>query len=199
MSFSPLPPGVSRPNVLLLLADDLGVGEVGSFATGNGAPLQTPRLDELGRSGIRFTNAYAGGSTCGPSRASLMTGMHAGHMWRTGSRAAIKNLTASDLLLPSLMSEAGYATAAIGKLAPFQDPAEQGFDFFLGQTTHERCHSYYPRFMQMQNRENGRRWINLTRNWQLPVGDLPAARRMAMSRPNHFSYSNRLFHEAAVG
>ena len=142
-----------RPNIVLILADDLGYGDVGVFGQ---TRIRTPRLDEMAREGIRFTNHYAGSTVCGPSRASLMTGLHTGHSpirgnprWTRSGQPA--DLTADDTTVAEVLQNAGYRTAIIGKWGlaeregESQDamPSRQGFDEFFGYRRHIEAHYHY--------------------------------------------------------
>ncbi|NQU51258.1 MAG: arylsulfatase [Bacteroidetes bacterium] len=110
---------VKKPNILFLLADDLGYGELGSYGQ---EVIQTPVLDNLAKQGMRFTDFYAGTSVCSPSRAVLMTGKHAGHSTIRGNNGIFENdvwkrvpLKKDEITLGEMMKEAGYQTAFIGK------------------------------------------------------------------------------------
>ncbi|MEC8298991.1 MAG: sulfatase-like hydrolase/transferase [Pseudomonadota bacterium] len=134
---SPLP--AAKPNILLITADDLGYGDLGSF----GHPvIQTPNLDELAEDGLKLTNYYAPSALCSPSRAGLITGRHP---YRTGIRSWIPNgsgvfLSRDEITLAETLRGAGYATSHIGKWHLNSDlgsdvepqPLDQGFDYFYG-------------------------------------------------------------------
>ena len=129
----------TRPNILLITADDLGYGDLGSF----GHPvIQTPNLDELAKDGLRLTNYYAPSALCSPSRAGLITGRHP---YRTGIRSWIPHgsgvfLSRDEITLAETLKGAGYATSHIGKWHLNSDlgsevepqPLDQGFDYFFG-------------------------------------------------------------------
>lgn len=106
-----------RPNVVFILADDLGYGDIGAFGQ---TKIRTPRLDQMAREGMRFTDHYAGSPVCGPSRASLMTGLHTGHSpirgnprWTRGGLPV--DLTEADTTVAEVLRDAGYRTAIVGK------------------------------------------------------------------------------------
>jgi arylsulfatase A-like enzyme len=156
---APKVPAETRPNVVLILADDLGYGELGCYGQ---EKIQTPHLDRLAAEGLRFTQAYSGAPVCAPSRCVLLTGKHTGHAEIRGNReqkdAAGKSLegqhplSAAALTLPELFQRAGYATAAFGKWGLGQAgtsgaPNAQGFELFFGVTCQRVAHSYYPRFV----------------------------------------------------
>lgn len=142
-----------RPNIIFILADDLGYGDVGF----NGQEfIRTPRLDRLAEEGIVFTQHYAGSTVCMPSRCCLLTGKHTGHATVRGNprQTAIGkpvNIGPDDVTVAEELSRAGYRTAIIGKwgLAEGGDdqglPTRNGFDFFYGYRNHGDAHHYYPK------------------------------------------------------
>ena len=121
-----------RPNIIFILADDLGYGDLGCYGQ---TKIQTPHLDTLAREGLRFTHAYAGATVCAPSRCSLMTGLHGGHARIRGNKDV--PLLPDDLTVARLLKSAGYHTALIGKWGLGEAgstgvPNRQGFDDFFG-------------------------------------------------------------------
>jgi len=128
-----------RPNVIVFLADDLGVYDVGCWGA---ADLKTPNIDQLASGGARFTNWYAAAPVCAPSRAGLLTG-------RYPIRAGVPNngpaLPATEKTIPAMLKPAGYATGLFGKwhLGSGDDtaPNARGFDRFFG--FHSGCFDYY--------------------------------------------------------
>ncbi len=145
-----------RPNIVLIVADDLGWGEVGCYGQ---QKIPTPNIDRLAADGIRFTQFYAGAPVCAPSRCVLLTGLHLGHAEIRGNRQASKSfpemtegqhpLTAEAKTFPQLLQKSGYATGAMGKwgLGPVGstgDPNSKGFDLFYGYNCQAVAHSYYP-------------------------------------------------------
>lgn len=147
-------PEGSRPNIIWIMADDLGYGDVGF----NGqAKIKTPHLDKMAREGMTLTRHYAGTAVCGPSRAVLMTGLHVGHApirenpaW-TASGTPV-DLGRQDNTIAKELKKAGYVNGMIGKWALDETfttghPLDQGFDYFFGFRTHIEAHSYYPAFM----------------------------------------------------
>ncbi len=142
-----------KPNVIYILADDLGYGEVGY----NGQKMiQTPELDAMAAQGMRFTDHYCGNSVCAPSRCSLMTGLHPGHAYiranSPGYPGGQTPLPAGTETVGRLMQRAGYKTAIIGKwgLGSTWDcghPNKQGFDHFFGYTDQRKAHNYYPEYL----------------------------------------------------
>lgn len=146
-----------RPNIIFILADDLGYGDLGSYGQ---EKVETPSLDRMAREGMRFTQFYAGATVCAPSRSVLLTGLHGGH---TAVRALpyhafppYKNgeppIPANAPSLGTLAKNAGYSTAIIGKwglgaVGSEGDPNKQGFDLAFGYIGHGEAHNYYPKFL----------------------------------------------------
>ena len=142
-----------RPNIIFILADDLGYGDLGSYGQ---QVIQTPRLDQMAAEGIRFTDFYAGATVCAPSRCVLMTGKHNGHAHVRGnagsSNMLVQSLRDEDVTVAEVMKSAGYATALIGKwgLGELDEPGhplKQGFDTFYGYLNQVHAHNYYPDFL----------------------------------------------------
>jgi arylsulfatase A len=143
LSLSPLVAGqapntaAAKPNVLLIITDDVGYGDIGSY----GAPdIKTPNIDGLARAGVRFTDFYANGSSCSPTRAGLITGRYQQRYaievpLPTGA-AVEQGLTATGRSLPQLLKNHGYATGLIGKwhlgYQPQMSPNAHGFEYFFG-------------------------------------------------------------------
>jgi len=142
-------PGVSgrlaaqtRPNIVLIVADDLGYGDLGSY----GAPdIRTPNLDRLAREGVRFTDFYANAPVCTPTRAGLMSGRYQQRVRlerpietnaATPATGLDIGLPATGRSLPQLLKNAGYATGLVGKwhlgFKPEFQPNRHGFDYFWG-------------------------------------------------------------------
>ena len=120
----------SSPNIVFIMADDLGFGEPSPYPAGSAhGRIATPNLHNFAKNGLRFTNAYAGYTVCAPSRTSLFTGRHSGkfqqyHLPGT-SLSPTQAVTTAELL-----KQAGYTTALVGKSAPLTNPLQQGFDYF---------------------------------------------------------------------
>ena len=141
-----------KPNIIFILADDLGYGDVGF----NGQDkIKTPNIDKLAANGMIFTNHYTGSSVCGPSRAVLMTGKHTGHStvrgnprWTaSGNPVDIKT---EDVTVAEELKRAGYTTGIVGKWGLAENltegvPNKQGFDYFYGFNQHSPAHHYYPK------------------------------------------------------
>jgi arylsulfatase A len=147
------PLDIKKPNIIYILADDLGYGDLGSFGQQN---IKTPNLDRLAEEGMRFTQHYSGSTVCAPSRAVLMTGLHSGHVpIRHNSRVMPIGqypLQYGTVTFPKILQEAGYTTGAFGKwgLGPPDSegsPSLQGFDRFFGFLCQRRAHFFYPEFL----------------------------------------------------
>ncbi|MEO1010138.1 MAG: arylsulfatase [Bacteroidota bacterium] len=137
----------NRPNVVYILADDLGYGDLGSFGQ---EEIKTPRLDKMAEDGMVFTDHYAGNTVCAPSRASLMTGLHQGHAPIRGNRNNV--LMEGTFTMARLFKHAGYNTALIGKwglgdLGSTGTPDQQGFDYYYGYLSQLLAHNYYPDYL----------------------------------------------------
>ncbi len=147
-----------QPNILLILADDLGIGDLGCYG---GRVLKTPNIDHLATEGIRFTRAYSGASVCAPSRCSLLTGRHMGHAtvrgnWETFPEGQFP-LNSSDQTVAMLLRKAGYATGICGKWGlggpgSGSEPCDKGFDFFFGYLCQRHAHRYVTDYLY-RNRE----------------------------------------------
>ncbi|MBL7110885.1 MAG: arylsulfatase [Bacteroidales bacterium] len=146
----------TKPNIIFILADDLGYGELGCYGQ---ELIQTPNVDNLAAEGMRFTNFYSGSPVCAPSRCVLLTGLHTGHSFVRDNYEMggyLDEEEGGQLPLPPgtqtlarLFKENGYATGAIGKWGlggPESTglPTRQGFDFFYGYLCQKQAHNYYP-------------------------------------------------------
>ncbi len=147
-----------QPNIIYILADDLGYGELGCYGQ---QYIKTPNLDRLAAEGIRFTQHYTGAPVCAPARCSLLTGKHSGHTFvrnngelkdsiafRTGQTA----IPDETFTLAEMLKKTGYTTAIIGKwglgsLASSGAPNKQGFDLFYGYADQVHAHNHYPDFL----------------------------------------------------
>jgi arylsulfatase A-like enzyme len=137
-----------KPNIILILADDLGYGDLGSYGQ---KMIKTPTLDRLAKEGVRFTSCYAGSTVCAPSRASLMTGLHQGHAWIRGNSPRLP-LRHSDITVAEVLKSAGYSTGIIGKWGLGEPdttgiPNRQGFDYWFGYLNQTLAHNYYPDYL----------------------------------------------------
>lgn len=140
-----------KTNVIYILADDLGIGDLGIYGQ---KLLKTPNIDKLGYEGIKFTDHYSGNAVCSPSRAVLMSGQHPGHNHIIGNSPQEIPLKSEMTVLPELFKKQGYATGAFGKwglgytyLDTEASPLHNGFDEFYGWKTQYAAHTYYPTSM----------------------------------------------------
>ena len=147
--------GSRPPNIIFILADDLGYGELGCYGQ---KVISTPALDQMAKEGMRFRNFYAGSTVCAPSRCVLMTGKHMGHARVRGNGAAkAQSLRASDLTVADLLKTKNYTTGLCGKWGLGETtksdpdnssvPNKQGFDYFFGYQNQQHAHNYYPAYL----------------------------------------------------
>src|SRR5437773_3081659 len=125
----PRPPANPKPNIIFILADDLGYGDLGCYGQ---TKIKTPNLDQLAKEGMRFGSFYAGSTVCAPSRAALMTGIHSGHNLIRGN-APGQALRTNDVTVAEVLRAAGYRTGVIGKWGLGDEnstgvPGNKGFD-----------------------------------------------------------------------
>lgn len=143
----------AKPNIIFILSDDLGYGDLGCYGQ---QVIATPRIDRMAAEGLKFTQMYAGSTVCAPSRAVLMTGQHLGHVWVRGNGAGEKQaLRVEDVTVAERLKSAGYATGLVGKWGLGDEgevewigrPTNQGFDYFFGYLNQHHAHNYYPAFL----------------------------------------------------
>ena len=137
-----------KPNIVLIMADDLGYGHLGSYGQ---ARIRTPNIDRLADEGVRFTQFYSGSTVCAPARSVLMTGRHTGRTSVRGNTGGI-SLLPKDVTLGEVLRGAGYATGVFGKWGLGDHgtagvPYAQGFDEFVGYLHQVHAHFYYPSFL----------------------------------------------------
>ena len=151
-----------RPNIIFIMVDDMGYGDLGVYGQEH---IQMPRVDEMAREGIRYTDCYAGHTVCAPCRSVLMTGLHTGHTTVRGNASNVEGhgavectggggglrvpLRENDVTVADVLKEAGYVTGITGKWGLGEPdtpgvPNKQGFDEWLGLLNQRRAHSYYP-------------------------------------------------------
>lgn len=139
-----------KPNIIFILADDLGYADLGAYGQ---KLIKTPYLDKLAEQGIKFTEFYTGTSVCAPSRSSLLTGQHTGHTYIRGNKEidpeGQEPLVDSVITFAMQLKNAGYATGAFGKwglgmVGTSGDPNRKGFDEFYGYNCQRQAHTYYP-------------------------------------------------------
>ena len=152
-------PPNGKPNIVFLLADDLGYGDLGCYGQ---QKIHTPHLDKMASEGLKFTNFYSGNNVCATSRCALMTGLHTGHGEIRDNREAKPEgqfpLSENAVLIPQLLKKSGYATGAFGKwgLGPVGstgDPNKHGFDLFYGYNCQRQAHNYYPAYLYRNEKQ----------------------------------------------
>ncbi len=157
-------PAAAQPrNLVFILADDLGYGELGCYGQ---EKIRTPHIDRLAAEGTRFTRHYSGAPVCAPARCVLLTGKHLGHAEIRGNRQASLSfpefeegqhpISAEVVTLAEVFRDADFATGAMGKwgLGPVGstgDPNAKGFDLFFGYNCQAVAHSFYPRYLWRNN------------------------------------------------
>jgi arylsulfatase A-like enzyme len=144
-----------RPNIIYILADDLGYGNLSCYGQ---KTLETPNIDRLAEEGMKFTDHYAGSTVCAPSRCALMTGKHMGHAYVRGN--ARVPLRERDITVAELLQDTGYTTGIFGKWGLGEPettgiPNKKGFDEFFGYINQHHAHDYYPVHL----------WDNTRRIW----------------------------------
>jgi len=147
----------SQPNIIFIMADDLGYGELGCYGQ---EKIKTPNIDQLASEGMRFLQHYAGSPVCAPSRCTLLTGKHTGHAyvrdnfeigeWESGLGQI--PLPESETTIAEVLKQQGYSTGAVGKwglggAGTSGDPNNHGFDFFYGFIDQRKAHNYYPEYL----------------------------------------------------
>jgi len=143
----------TRPNIIYIMTDDLGYGDLGCYGQ---EVIQTPNIDRLAKEGIRFTNHYAGHTVCRPSRLVLWMGQHVGHTKLAGNRP--RSLTSQEATVAKLLHSQGYKTGGVGKwaLGNVDSPEDinnsghpnvNGFDYWFGYLNQSRAHNFYPTFL----------------------------------------------------
>ncbi len=173
-----------KPNIIFLLADDMGYNELGCYG---GKVIETPNIDRLANQGMVFTNAYCGSNICAPSRCALLTGKHTGHAWirdnrNIGYEDGNVPLRASEVTVAEVLKGAGYVNGAFGKWglgASYSEgsPMNQGFDQFYGYFGQIHAHDYFTPYLR-QNEDS----IVIEGNLTLP----------------HTDYSATLIHDKAL-
>lgn len=152
----------AKPNIIYILADDLGHGEVGVYGQ---TLINTPNIDQLAIEGMRFTQHYSGSTVCAPTRSTILEGKHTGYStvrgnWGTGEGREAGNypLAQGTRTLGHMLQEQGYVTGIFGKWglgskSSSGHPAKQGFDFFSGYLDHKHAHNYYPGYIYRFGKE----------------------------------------------
>lgn len=175
-----------KTNIIFILADDLGYGDLGCYSQ---KQIETPNLDNLANQGMRFTQHYAGSTVCAPSRCCLMTGLHTGHALIRGNASV--PLQENSITVAKLLKEAGYRTGLIGKWGLGEAgttgvPNNQGFDHFFGYLNQIRAHNFYPEFLW----RNGEK-VMLEN--EVVVADKGYSKGIGTASTNKEDYSHDLF------
>lgn len=141
------------PNIIYILCDDLGIGELGCYGQ---EKIATPNIDRLRAEGMKFTAHYSGSTVCAPSRCALLTGLHTGHTPIRGNKEIKPEgqhpIPPETLTIAEVLKTRGYATACVGKwglgnMESVGSPLRQGFDHFYGYNCQRHAHSYYPSYL----------------------------------------------------
>jgi len=182
---------IEKPNIIYILADDLGYGDLGCFGQ---KEIKTPNLDYMAEAGMRFTQHYAGNTVCAPSRCVLMTGLHTGHA-KIRANANLP-LDKGDYTVATLLKGAGYKTGLIGKWGLGEEgttgiPNKSGFDYFFGYLNQIRAHNFYPDYLWRNNEK-----VPLEN--EIIVADKGYAKGIGNASTNKKEYSHDLFTEEAL-
>jgi arylsulfatase A-like enzyme len=172
--------GQQKPNVIFILADDLGYGDLSCYGQ---KTLKTPNIDALAKGGMKFTQHYAGSSVCAPSRCALMTGKHVGHTSVRGNQPKGQLIKPEETTLAEVFKNAGYKTALIGKWgmgnAPEpNDPLQNGFDYHYGYVNMWHAHNFYPEFLY----RNAEKVSLNNKTGSIPKGNFPEGVGLASVR-----------------
>jgi arylsulfatase A len=186
-----------RPNIIYIMADDLGYGDLGCFGQ---KLIKTPNLDQMGANGIRFSQHYCGTSVSAPSRCCLMTGMHCGHAYIRGNRQGEPYgqlpIPDSIVTVAELMKQAGYTTGLFGKWGlgvenTSGDPQKQGIDEFYGYYCQLMAHNSFPPYLfhngQKEMLRNEVKWSSKD-DWTKGMGSI-ATKRIDYSNDFFFSHA----------
>lgn len=184
----------NKPNIIYVLADDLGYGDIGCFGQ---KMLKTPYLDKMASEGMKFTQHYAGSTVCAPSRCVLMTGLHTGHCTVRGNHRVL--LKDGEVTIPNLLKRAGYTTGCVGKWGvghppPADDPNKHGFDHFFGYTNMFHAHNCFPEFLIRNGKEVKLR-NKLFDKWKT----LPPDKRGGGVAKEKVDFAPELFTQEALG
>ena len=151
--FSPGLSAADKPNIIYIMLDDAGYGDVGCYGQKN---FKTPNVDALAAGGLKFTQHYSGSTVCAPTRCCLMTGLHTGHAFVRGNRevkpVGQSPIPGDTVTVAKLLKKSGYTTGAFGKWGLGNpgsegDPVNQGFDVFYGYNCQRNAHTYYPTWL----------------------------------------------------
>jgi arylsulfatase A-like enzyme len=149
---------IQKPNIIYILADDLGYGDLSCYGQ---KKFKTPNIDRLAAEGIRFTQHYSGSTVCAPSRCALMTGLHTGHAQIRGNREVMPEgqaaMKAGTVTIPTILRKAGYISGMFGKWGLGSPGSESDptvfFDEFYGYNCQREAHTYYPHHLWHNNKK----------------------------------------------
>ncbi|TGV04614.1 arylsulfatase [Flavivirga rizhaonensis] len=182
----------SKPNIIFILADDLGYGDLGCYGQ---MEIKTPNIDKFASQGVQFLQHYAGATVCAPSRNCLMTGQHNGN---ATIKTMEKPIKAEDITVAELLKTAGYSTAMIGKwglgnVGTTGFTNDQGFDYSFGYYDQIRAHNYYPDYLMENSKqyplENKVIYIEDSTHYAVGIGNAAVEKKQ---------YSNDVFTEKAL-
>jgi arylsulfatase A-like enzyme len=195
------PPTPRRTSIILIIADDLGYGDVGCYGQ---TKIKTPNLDKLAGEGVRFTSFYAGSAAGAPSRAALLLGRHTGHISVRGESDV--PLQADDLTVAQVLKNAGYSTGLIGEWGLGDDgtsgsPDKKGFDQFVGCLNQTHAYDYYADHLWRYNSVAGfARQISLINNANGQKGEYTpdlfttsAMNFVRLNKPDQFNHYRPFF------
>ena len=200
------------PNIIVIMVDDLGYRELGSYGQ---EKIRTPNLDQMAREGMRFTQFYSGSPVCAPSRATLLTGQHTGHTFvrsnyelggfRDSEERGQLPLLPNTETIGTMLQDAGYSTGVIGKWGlggpgSIGLPTRQGFDFFYGYLDQKQAHNYYPTHLWRSTETGEVVWDTLANDYFLPHQRLEEApeRPSAYDQYKGTDYAPDLMHEETL-
>ncbi|MEK6480715.1 arylsulfatase [Catalinimonas sp. 4WD22] len=187
----------TKPNIIYILADDLGYGDLSCYGQ---ATLSTPRIDQLAKEGMRLNNHYTGATVCAPSRASLLTGLHTGHVSVRANQSG-QLLEEHEVTVAEGLKSTGYITGVIGKWGvghppPPDDPQRNGFDFAYGYLNMWHAHNFYPEFLYRNGKKEmlkGNQTILV--DGKNPWADRPEGTGVAETKT---TYTHDLFEKEAL-
>ncbi|MFD2157514.1 arylsulfatase [Rubritalea tangerina] len=146
-----------KPNIIFVMVDDAGLGD---FTNYGGKHIKTPVMERMAKQGLQFNNAYSGNAVCGPTRCTLMTGLHPGHAIRRANKSlnGLLPLSSDSVTVASVLKKQGYATGGFGKwglgnVGTTGVPEKQGFDLWYGYYDQKHAHNYYPSFLVRNSKE----------------------------------------------
>lgn len=182
----------SRPNIIYILVDDMGYGDLGCYGQ---KEIKTPAIDKMAADGMRFTRHYSGSTVCAPSRCVLMTGLHTGNAKIRGNQPTVE-LGNTDITIATLLKGAGYNTGIVGKWGLGDEgttgtPGKQGFDYFFGYLNQTRAHNYYPDYLHRND-------VRVPIDNKVITSDKGYSKAVGSASTNKKIYSHDLFESEAL-